>query len=447
MMIKEPPAEVRNDLDGATRDEVADYQARKLRTTTSWIAERSDYWRERFAAESFDPATVEGPEDLHRAPTLWKREYFRSLEEDREGYGGFLCHPMDEILANGAIVFRTTGTSGMQGRFVNTHEGFQLFGDEYARVVWEAGARPGDFVLVAFPLSSWAAGWGLLYACQRLGCTFIAGGAPLDTAARLGLLQEYRPTIAVMTPSYAVTLGSAAAEHGLQLGDLRLNGLILTGESYSPGRRDRIEDLWGVEGKSRNAYGISEGGPLCSGFECSQQDGIHLNEDVAVQQFWKPDSDEPVGEGEVGEYVFTHLDQRVMATWFNFRTRDAAIFSDEPCACGRTSRRMWVKDRLDDMVKVKGVNIFATTVEGILKPIVGLGDEYKLIVETVNDRDQVTVQVESEPGMSSEQPAEELRQSLKSQIGVTLKVDVVEPGTLPRTELKARRWDDRRPKD
>lgn len=439
---------VASSIESASRSEVEAHQNGGLAEAVRWITSRSSYWQARFRECGVDVDAIRTTEDLYAAPTLTKKRYIDALKSDPP-YGGFLCEALDDVLRDGAIVYRTTGTSGMQGSFINSHDGFQLFGDEYARPVWEAGARRGDFVMVGFPLALWAAGWGLYYACRRIGANFLPAGSPVDTLARLRLLQDYRPTVAVFTPSYAVTLGRAARDEGINLADLGLKGLVLTGEIYPPKKRELIEDLWGAEGRTRNAYGISEGGPLMAGFECAAQDGLHLMEDRAVHQFWKPGAEAPAGEGELAEYVFTNLDQRVMATWFNFRTRDGAIYSDEPCRCGRKSRRMWVKERLDDMVKVKGVNIFASAVEDVLRKIPGVGDEFRLVIERVDEHDRVTLQFERE--MTAADDASRLAdfatRELRSVLGINLTVSPLEFGSLPRTELKARRWDDRRPKE
>jgi phenylacetate-CoA ligase len=145
--------------------------------------------------------------------------------------------------------------------------------------------------------------------------------------------------------------------------------------------------------------------------------------------------------------VFTALKQRVMATWVNFRSRDAAVYSDEPCSCGRATRRMWVKERLDDMVKVKGMNIFASGVEEILHGVEHVGEEFRLVVDRVHDRDTVALQVEVLPPGQRETIVREVARRIHAALGISFDVDPLDAGTLPKTELKARRWLDRRPKD
>jgi phenylacetate-CoA ligase len=429
----------------AGRQQIESRQAELIPDAVATAA-RSRYWATRFHEEGVDPGSVKTPEDLYRLPTLDKGAYMAALEADEASYGGLLCQDLDETRRSGAIIYHSTGTTGRQARFINTHQGFQVFGDQGARLLAEAGAAPGDLVMITFPLSFWAAGWGFYYGSRTLPVTLIPAGAPADGLLRLRLIKEYRPSVVVLTPSYALTLGRQAEAEGFDLRSSGVKGLLLGGEVFPDTRRRKIEDLWNVPGRTRNFYGISEGGPLFA-VECQAQDGLHLFEEEQVHQFWKPDGSEPVAEGELGEHVFTALKQRVMATWLNFRSRDAALYSDEPCRCGRSTRRMWVKERLDDMVKIKAVNIFASGVEEILHGVDHVGEEFRLVVDRVEERDSVTLQVEILPPGEHELIVADLSRRIHAALGITFEIDPVPPGTLPKTELKARRWLDRRPQD
>jgi phenylacetate-CoA ligase len=429
----------------AGRQQIESRQAELIPDAVATAA-RSRYWATRFHEEGVDPVSVKTPEDLYRLPTLDKGAYMAALEADEAGYGGLLCQDLDETRRSGAIIYHSTGTTGKQARFINTHQGFQVFGDQGARLLAEAGAAPGDLVMITFPLSFWAAGWGFYYGSRTLPVTLIPAGAPADGLLRLRLIKEYRPSVVVLTPSYALTLGRQAEAEGFDLRSSGVKGLLLGGEVFPDTRRRKIEDLWNVPGGTRNFYGISEGGPLFA-VECQAQDGLHLFEEEQVHQFWKPDASEPVAEGELGEHVFTALKQRVMATWLNFRSRDAALYSDEPCGCGRSTRRMWVRERLDDMVKIKAVNIFASGVEEILHGVDHVGEEFRLVVDRVEERDSVTLQVEILPPGEHELIVAELSRRIHAALGITFEIDPVSPGTLPKTELKARRWLDRRAQD
>jgi phenylacetate-CoA ligase len=430
---------------GASRQEIQRQQAKLLPDAIA-AAARAPFWARRLREAHLDPTSVRSPDDLFRLPTLDKHQYMAALDADEPGYGGLLCQELDETMRSGAIIYRSTGTTGKQARFINTHQGFQVFGDQGAQMLAEAGAQPGDLVMITFPLSFWAAGWGFYYGARTLPATLIPAGAPADGLMRLNLIKEYRPAVIVLTPSYALTLGRQAEAEGFDLRSFGVKGLLLGGETFPETRRQKIEELWGVPGGTRNFYGISEGGPLFA-VECATQNGLHLFEEDQVHQFWHPDANEPVKEGELGEHVFTSLKQRVMATWLNFRSRDAAIFSDEPCECGRRTRRMWVKERLDDMVKIKAVNIFASGVEEILHGVDHVGEEFLLVVDRIDEHDRITLQLETMPVGDREAIVREVRKRIYTALGVTFEIEPLDLGTLPKTELKARRWLDRRPKD
>src|SRR5207302_3985520 len=207
---------------------------------------RSRFWARRFEEAGVKPEAVRRPADLYGLPTLDKARYMAALEADDAGYGGLLCGDLEEIKRSGAIVYRSTGTTGRQARFINTHDGFQVFGDQGARLILEAGAQPGDFVMITFPLSFWAAGWGFYYGSRRLPATLIPAGAPADGLLRLQLIKEYRPAVVVLTPSYALTLGRQARAEGFDLAGFGVRGLLLGGETFPETRRQKIEELWGV---------------------------------------------------------------------------------------------------------------------------------------------------------------------------------------------------------
>ncbi len=435
------PVEVREEL-----------QVRKLRELVAYLEEHSPYWRDAFAEVGFTSHGVTATEDLLRAPWLDKGRYLAEMEADPP-YGGLLTAPLEAVEEDGAIIYHTTGTSGRQGRFVNTATGFEFYGEDVARVVATSGIEPGERVMACFPFSLWALGWGVHYASRQLPFTLVPGGVPVHRELRFELLQRYRPAAVILTPSFALQLGKLAAEDGFDLAALGVRCVLVSGETFAEARRQDIERMWGCPGGVRSFYGLSEGGPMLAGVECERQDGMHLFEDRAIHQFWQPDTEEAglVAPGELGEYTFTNLDQRTLATWFNFRTRDSATYTDEPCPCGRPGRRMWIHDRLDDMRKIRGINVFASGVEALIREIPTLAEEFQLVL-TEDEFDRVTLTVEAEAkegldpaGLAAD--AQALREKLQTSFGLRMEVDVQSYGSLPRWELKARRWQDRRRKD
>ena len=427
------------------RADIDQYQRSQLPQAVA-ITAKSPFWRERFGQAGFDPSRLKDPCDLYAAPAIAKADYFQSLSTDPENYGGLLTESVKSIRRRGAIVYHTSGTSGKQGRFINTLEDFNVFSAQGAEMIRIAGGNSGDSVLIVFPLTFWAAGWGFCDGARLGNFCLLPAGAPADTAMRISLIRQYRPKIVVSTPSYALVLGAAAREMGIGLGSCGVRGLLIGGETFGKTKRDRIEELWGIPGGTRNFYGISEGGPLFA-VECEAQDGLHLFEGDTIHQFWRPGLSEPAAPGELAEHVFTSISQSVMATWFNFRTRDGAFYSDEPCSCGRKTRRMWIAERLDDMVKIKGVNIFASGVEELLAEVKGISSEFRLVVDQVAHKDLLTLQIEPLEQAEPHSIAELIKRKMLDAWNMHFEVECVAPGTLPRTELKARRWLDKRPKE
>ncbi len=442
-MSKKRAEEARR-IEQLTRQDILKHQSSNLPATVAAVL-RSPFWRDRFASVHVDPTSIKEPDDLYRAPTVDKHAYFAALSSDPTNYGGLLTEDVDAVAKAGAIAYRTTGTSGKQGKFINTHDGFDIFGYQGLELIKAAGGRPGDAVMLTWPLSFWAASWGFHYGSRLGPFLIVPAGPPADTTMRINLIKEYRPSVIVLTPSYALTLGQAALEAGVTLSDHGVKGLLMGGETFGELKRSTIEQAWGLPGGTRNFYGISEGGPLFA-VECEAQDGLHLFEGDTIHQFWKPGANEPAAPGEIAEHVFTSVSQRTMATWFNFRTRDAARYTDEPCRCGRHTRRMWIAERLDDMVKVKGINIFASGVEDLLTPIKGVGKDFLLVIGDEQGRETLTLQIEVDSDGDHAAITSQVRKDMQQAWGINFSVECLAPMTLPRTEGKARRWKDLRSK-
>ena len=437
-------------IETASREALRAYQEEQLAPLVDWLHERCPFWRRTFDEIGAEPGDIRTLEDLARLPYITKSVYAENMDA-HPPYGEFLCYPEEEVHRMGAILFRTTGTTGKQRWFINTHEGYQHFGDQGIRILWSAGIRPGDIVMSILPLSLWSAGWGFYYGCRKAGMTYLAGGPPYDTRMRLDLIQDYRPAAICLTPSYALTLATVAAENGIDIASAGVRALIMGGEPFPASRRQKIEQAWGIPGGAMDFSGITEGGPLYMGSECSAQAGQHLVEDEAIFEFVEIGGTNPVGPGELGELVFTALGQRVMGTSFHYRTGDIVTYTEEPCTCGRTHRRInGIEGRVDDMVKVRGINIFASAIEEIIRKVPSLADDFMLVLERGPAGDEVTVEVEPAPGLESDGYADAggaLEAELRRATTIRLPVRIAEPGSLPRFELKAQRWIDRRPEE
>lgn len=436
-------------VETASRDELRAYQEKKLRPLVDWLYERCRYWKTQFQEIGAKPQDINTLEDLAALPYVTKRSYAANMDANPP-YGDFLCYSEPEINQRGAILFRTTGTTGKQRWFINTHEGFQHFGDQGLRNLWCAGVRPGDKVMMTLPLSLWSAGWGFYYGCRKANITFIPAGPPYDSRTRLDIIADYRPTTVVLTPSYALALAASAQEHGIDLSKCGVKSLLIAGEPFPETRRQKIEHAWGLTYGAIEFAGITEGGPLYMGCECRERAGMHLHEDAAIFEVIEVGGTRPVPVGQMGELVFTALDQRVMGTSFHYRTGDLVTATNEVCACGRTFRRInGIQGRVDDMIKVRGVNIFPSAVEDLIRQIPGLSDDFMLVIEHVNNADVVTIEVEPAVGVSDESMAAlatQLEEHVRRVLNIRLPVRLAKKNSLPRFELKANRWQDRRPK-
>lgn len=436
----------------APREEIKALQERKLREQVQYIFAHSRFWRDRFRSAGITPDDIRTVDDLSRVPYMHKGIHAAHLEEENSLYGGLLCRPLEEVHQRGGILLSTSGTTAKPRRFILDREEWDIYADASARVVWTAGIRPGDVAFLPFPLTLWTAGWVFQLAFERIGVTCIASGPPFDTKQRLGLIQDFKPTVSVSTPSYILHLAATARELGINPGDLGFKFILIGGEPCPEASRKRIEELFESPGITRNFIGISEVSPPCiCGIECEEQGGFHTtSEDTMIYQFLKPDSSEPARPGEEAELVLTSLVQRTLITGFNFRTRDLCMYDDSPCKCGRTSPRYKVVGRHDDMVTISGVNIFASAIEDIIRKFPELGNEFQLIIKKRGELNKVTVKVEAQPDVDRELHThlkKRLEEEITKSVSIRMPVEFVDFGTLPRFELKAKRWVDLREKE
>lgn len=446
--MKSHPEYLAGEIETASRDELRHYQEQKLRPLVDWMYANCRFWKNKFDQIGAKPQDITTLEHLAQLPYVSKRIYAENMDSNLP-YGDFLCYSEQEINDRGAIPYRTTGTTGKQRWFINTHDGFQHFGNQGLRNLWYAGVRPGEKIMMTLPMSLWSAGWGFYYGCRKANITFLSGGPPYDSRSRLDIISDYRPSCVVITPSYALALANAAAEHGVDLTKCGVKSLLVAGEPFPESRREKMEAAWGLTHGAIEFAGITEGGPLYMACECSKRKGMHLYEDQAIFEIVEVGGTKPVPPGQPGELVFTSLDQRVMGTSFHYRTGDLVTATDERCSCGRTFRRIaGIQGRVDDMVKIRGVNIFPSAIEDIIRKVGGLSDDFMLVVEHINNADVVTVEVEplGDP-VASAAVAMQLEEQVRRVLSIKIPVRLVPRNSLPRFELKANRWSDRRPKN
>jgi len=354
---------------------------------------------------------------------------FRVKSELRDAYPfGLLQVPLEECVR----IHASSGTRGKATIVAYTSADLAAWADCCARALAAAGAGPGTVVHVAYGYGLFTGGLGLHYGAERLGCTVVpaSGG---NTPRQAQLLEDLGAEILCCTPSYAL----AIADHVAEPARLGLRAGVFGAEPWTEGLREAIEAALGLD--ALDIYGLSEVmGPGVSAECLESRDGAHVNEDHFLVEVVDPESGRPLPDGEVGELVFSTLTKQALPL-LRYRTGDLASLTREPCACGRTFVRMSrVLGRTDDMLIIRGVNVFPSEIERALLSIPELTPHYQLVVERPGHLDELTVQVEG-----TIDPAA-VRKQLHDVLGLTARVEIVDPGSVPRSEGKALRVLDRR---
>jgi phenylacetate-CoA ligase len=354
---------------------------------------------------------------------------FTTKSQLRDSYPfGLLRVPLTDCIR----IHASSGTRGKATIVAYTRNDIAVWADCCARALAGAGGAAGTIVHVAYGYGLFTGGLGLHYGAERLGCTVVpaSGG---NTPRQAQLLEDLRAEILCCTPSYAL----AIAEYLDDPGSLALRAGVFGAEPWTEGLREAIERAFGLT--ALDIYGLSEVmGPGVSA-ECVEgRGGAHINEDHFLVEVVDPESGEAVGEGEVGELVFTTITKEALPL-LRYRTGDLASVTRKPCKCGRTFARMSrIVGRTDDMLVIRGVNVFPSEVERVLLEIPGLEPHYQLVVERPQHLDELTVQVEGDVRPSV------VRAQLDRALGINAKVEILRPGSIPRSEGKALRVRDLR---
>jgi phenylacetate-CoA ligase len=354
---------------------------------------------------------------------------FRVKSELRDAYPfGLLQVPLEDCVR----IHASSGTRGKATIVAYTRNDLAAWADCCARALAAAGAGPGTVVHIAYGYGLFTGGLGIHYGAERLGCTVVpaSGG---NTPRQAQLLEDLGAEILCCTPSYAL----AIADHVSEPERLELRAGVFGAEPWTEGLREAIEGA--LDLTALDIYGLSEVmGPGVSA-ECAEgRDGAHVNEDHFLVEVVDPQSGQPLPEGETGELVFSTLTKEALPL-LRYRTGDLASLTREPCACGRTFARMSrVLGRTDDMLIIRGVNVFPSEIERALLAIPELAPHYQLVVERPGHLDELTVQVEGTVEAAS------VRRQLHSALGLSAQVEIVQPGSIPRSEGKALRVLDRR---
>lgn len=399
----------------------------------------SPFYRQHFDAAGVHPDDVKSLADIRRFPFIEKK-VLRERQEAVPPFGDLVAVPERDIV----YISASSGSTGVPTASPFTAQDFADWMDYEARQFWSSGLRPDDRYCHSLNFSLFVGGPCVLGA-QKLGALSIHAGT-VPSERLLAIAKQFQATAIWTTPSYAWYLGETAIKEGIDpKKDLAIKRIFVAGEPGGsiPETRQRIEALWGA--KVYDYYGLSDIFGSCAGM-CEEQHGLHWAEDHILVEVLDPETQEPVAEGERGELVLTTL-KKSARPMIRFRTGDIVSFTSEACGCGRTSQRMLgTHGRLDDMLIIKGVNIFPSDIEAIARKDHDLTGEYKLIVERENHLDKLTVEIER-VAVDAAQDAElaaRFAGHLKSVTGVSAKIVILPPETLPRATHKAKRVEDRR---
>ncbi len=368
-----------------------------------------------------------------------------TTKEDLRQHGleGFLAVPRERI----ARFHGSSGSTGMPTFVAYSGQDLQLWADLCARFLVAGGLRPEHTVHICFGYGLFTGGFGLHYGVERVGAAVLPASAG-NTPRQVMLIEALQPEVLVGTPSYSLNIAEVARAEGREPRELSLKFAHFGGEPWTEDMRERIESELGLI--AFNNYGLSEVmGPGVSG-ECAVRDGMHIQEDHFIVECIDPKTDEPVGEGEEGELVFTTLSKQAMPL-IRYRTRDISSLNYAPCPCGRSGVRMSrVTGRTDDMLIIRGVNVFPSQIEEALLRVEGIAPHYLIEVDRPGTLDEVTVHVEVRPEYFSDKMSrmqalrERIDREIHSITGIRMNVELVKPQTLERSMGKAKRVIDHR---
>jgi len=422
------------------RAELEALQLQKLKTEID-IAFRTSFYKERLLK-----AGIKSSDDFKSLDDL-KRIPFTTKNDLRDGFPyGFLAIPKEEVVR----LHASSGTTGIPTTIYFNRDDIRNWADYMARCIFSTGCTKSDVFQNMITYGLFTGGLGFHQGGEEVGMLVIPAGAG-NTARQFRMMQDYGTTVLHATPSFLLHLETKMKEAGVARESLSIKRAFAGAEPYSEDTRKRIEALLKVD--VYNSYGLSEMNGPGVAFECQCKDGLHIWEDGYIAEIVNPDTLEPVKEGETGELVLTIL-CREATPILRYRTRDLTSFYTEPCACGRTHRKMRrITGRSDDMLIINGVNVFPSQIEEVIMSMKEVGNNYLIVVEKEGALDRLTVKTEvnADIFMDDSRPLnalkEKIKETLQASISINPKVELHESGSLPISEGKAVRVMDKRPRD
>ena len=419
------------------REELRKLQGERIRAMVERVYFNVPFYRRKLQDMGIEPGDIRTIDDLQKLP-------FTTKQDLRDNYPfGLFAVPQQEIVR----LHASSGTTGKSTVVGYTHNDILMWSEVVARSLTMAGVSGSDIIQVAYGYGLFTGGLGLHYGAEKIGASVIpiSGG---NTKKQLQLMEDFGSTAIACTPSYAAYLGEALIEEKIDRKNIKLKAGIFGAEPWTEEMRAQIEQLLGL--KAYDIYGLSEViGPGVS-MECSCQNGMHIFEDHFIPEIINPETGELLPYGELGELVFTPATKEAMPL-LRYRTRDLTRLHAEPCQCGRTLVRMEkCVGRSDDMLIIRGVNVFPSQIESVLLEMNETKPHYLLVVDRENNLDVLEIQVEVEEQFFSDEVREleglrrRIHANIASLLGLSASIRLVEPGTIERSMGKAQRVLDKR---
>ena len=424
------------EIECASPEQIRAWQDERLVEQVKHVYENVAYYRNLMDEKGVKPEDIKGVDDLHKLPFLTKADL-------RDAYPyGLLAEPLEKCVR----IQSTSGTTGRRVVAFYTQEDVELWEECCARAIVAAGGTNEDVCQVAYGYGLFTGGPGLNGGSHKVGCLTLPMSSG-NTERQIQFMMDLKATILCCTPSYAAYIGETLKEQGYGPDDIPLKAGIFGAEPWTEEMRRDIQNTLGI--KAYDIYGLTEtSGPGVS-FECSEQTGMHINEDHFIAEIIDPETGEVLPEGEKGELVFTAITKKAFPL-LRYRTRDICVLSRKKCSCGRTHVKMSKPmGRSDDMMIIRGVNVFPSQIEAVLLAQ-GYTPNYQIIVDRVNNTDTFDVNVEMTAEQFSDTVADvaqrekELAAAMRTMLGINPMMHLVSPKSITRSEGKAVRVIDRR---
>ena len=430
-------------LETLAPEALRDIQLRKFRNMVAWAYDRSPYYRGLYQEAGLEPGDIRSWDDISKVPKMDKTRLKEGQEGDPFPYGRLLCQPIEEV----AEFRQTSGTTGKPVYQADSWADWEWWSESWCYILWSQGYRARDRVFFPFGYNVFVAFWAAHYAAERLGCEVVPGGV-LDTAARVLKMQELKTTAMMGTPTYLLNMADVARNRlGISPENLPIERITCAGEPGAsiPATKKRLEDAWGA--KVFDHAGATEIGAWS--YECLEQPGgLHVNEGLFLVEIEEVDTGALItAPGRKGKMIITAFD-RFAQPCIRFDSKDIIEWQNESCPCGRTYRLIkgGVQGRSDDITKVKGVLLSPSAIEEVVRGFSELSNEYEATVERIGDNEKITLKIELVPGAEPQEKdiLARLSNALRLNTNLGYAIEVHPLGSLPRYEVKARRFKDLR---